>query len=76
MKTDKEILKAFQEQFNTGGLLNESQVLVVMGMARGEERLKGTEAQWPKGEKAYSVCDACGHENQEICNTCNLIYGE
>jgi len=40
MKTDKEILKAFQEQFNTGRLITESQVLVLMGMARDEERLR------------------------------------
>jgi hypothetical protein len=36
--TDKEILKGFQEQFNTGRLLTESQALVLMGMARGDAR--------------------------------------
>jgi hypothetical protein len=40
MKTDKEIMKAFQEQFNTGRLLTESQVLVLMGYARAEEKRK------------------------------------
>ena len=41
--TDKEILKGYQEQFNTGGLLSESHVLVLMGYARGDARqmLKG-----------------------------------
>jgi hypothetical protein len=38
MKTDKDLLKAFQEQFNTGGMFSESNVLVLMGMARFEER--------------------------------------
>jgi len=36
--TDKEILKGYQEQFNTGGLLSESHVLVLMGYARGDAR--------------------------------------
>lgn len=36
--TDKELLDAFREQFNTGHLYTESNVLVLMGMARGEER--------------------------------------
>ena len=47
MKTDKEILSAFQEQFNTGRLLTERQVLVLMGMARGEERLRARGARQP-----------------------------
>lgn len=38
MKTDKEMMLAFQEQFNTGRLFTETQVLVLMGYARGEER--------------------------------------
>jgi Icc-related predicted phosphoesterase len=36
--TDKEILKGFQEQFQTGGLLTESNVLVIMGYTRGDAR--------------------------------------
>ena len=38
MKTDKVIMSAFQEHFNTGGLFTEKNVLVLMGMARHEER--------------------------------------
>jgi hypothetical protein len=36
--TDKELLRAFQEQFQTGRLLSESNVLVLMAMARGEAK--------------------------------------
>jgi hypothetical protein len=45
MATDKELLDAFKDQFSTGRLFNETQVLVLMGHARGEERSK------PKPEK-------------------------
>ncbi|HLN56107.1 MAG TPA: hypothetical protein VK207_08945 [Bacteroidales bacterium] len=38
MKTDKELLEGFRTQFNTGRLFTESNVLVLMGMARGEEK--------------------------------------
>jgi hypothetical protein len=38
MATDRELLKAFREQFNTGGLFTESNVLVLMSYARGDER--------------------------------------
>lgn len=37
--TDKEILKGFREQFSTGRLLTESNVLVLMGYARGDARV-------------------------------------
>ena len=71
MKTDKEILKAFQEQFGTGRLFTESQVLVLMGMARGEERRRAQDS----GRRAEpeNVCLACGHMNEVDCNTCTLI---
>ncbi len=36
--TDKEILKGYKEQFNTGGLLSEIHVLVLMGYTRGDAR--------------------------------------
>ncbi len=72
MKTDKEILKAFQEQFNTGKLFTESNVLVLMGMARGEERRQATVDRQPEKEPE-NVCLACGHMNEESCNTCTLI---
>jgi hypothetical protein len=36
--TDKEILKGFQEQFQTGGLFTESNILVLMGYARGDAK--------------------------------------
>jgi hypothetical protein len=36
MATDKELLEAFREQFYTGHLFNETQVLILMGYARGD----------------------------------------
>jgi hypothetical protein len=53
MPTDKEIMKAFQEQFNTGGLFTESQVLVLMGYARGDERRKITGENEAKENPPY-----------------------
>lgn len=35
---NKEILEAYEEQFNTGHLLTESHVLVLMGYARGDAK--------------------------------------
>jgi len=77
MKTDKELLKAFQEQFNTGRLFTESNVLVLMGIARGEER-RNKQPPCPPARELntdvpYNVCLACGHMNEENCNTCILI---
>lgn len=71
MKTDKEIMVAFQEQFNTGRLFTESNVLVLMGMARGEERRRAQGTG--RREEPENVCLACGHMNEENCNTCTLI---
>lgn len=71
MKTDKELLRAFQGQFNTGKLLNEKQVLVLMGMARGEERRRMQDSG--RREEPENVCLACGRMNEENCNTCSLI---
>jgi hypothetical protein len=36
--TDKQLLETYEEQFNTGHLLTESHVLVLMGYARGDAR--------------------------------------
>lgn len=36
--TDKKILEAYKEQFNTGHLLTESHVLVLMAYARGDAK--------------------------------------
>jgi hypothetical protein len=36
MATDKQLLIAFRDQFNTGRMFTESQVLTLMGYARGE----------------------------------------
>jgi len=38
MPTNKEIMLAYEEQFNTGKLFTETHVLVLMGYARGEAR--------------------------------------
>lgn len=38
MPTNKEIMLAYEEQFNTGKLFTESHVLVLMGYAKGEAR--------------------------------------
>jgi hypothetical protein len=36
--TDKKILEGYEEQFNTGHLLTESHVLVLMSYARGDAK--------------------------------------
>lgn len=38
MPTNKEMMLAYQEQFNTGKIFTEAHVLVLMGYARGEAR--------------------------------------
>jgi hypothetical protein len=61
-KTNKELLIAFREQFNTGYLLNEGQVLVLMGYARGEGR-KETANELPvKGARVQFECEYTGIE--------------
>lgn len=70
MANDKELLKAFREQFNTGHLYTESQVLVLMGYARGEAR-KELRAPEPDTNK-WSVCDACGLWDTGDCRGCTL----
>lgn len=38
MATNKQLLKGFKSQFNTGRLFTEAQVLILMGYARGDAR--------------------------------------
>jgi hypothetical protein len=68
MKTDKELLEGFRTQFNTGHLFTESQVLVLMGYARAEARKEPRVKKLP----GWGVCEACGLQNSENCNTCTL----
>jgi hypothetical protein len=70
--TDKEILKGFQEQFQTGRLLTESNVLVLMGYARREAKKEFAKRR----SKAWTPCEACGHQNSENCNTCTIPESE
>ena len=64
--TDKEILKAFQEQFQTGRLFTESNVLVLMGMARGEERRKFLNIKY---YEKPSYCNFNGPCLYQLCRT-------
>ncbi len=63
------MMLAFQEQFNTGRLFTETQVLVLMGYARGEERHRVQSSEHK--EKTDSVCRECGHQDSEICYSCS-----
>ncbi len=58
MATDRELLEGFKEQFQTGRLFTESQVLVLMGYARGEEKRQKTKGKRqkhePKNEKVIA----------------------
>jgi hypothetical protein len=49
MPTNKEMMLAYEEQFNTGKLFIEAHVLVLMGYARGEARRELT-SKLPKPE--------------------------
>jgi hypothetical protein len=70
MKTDKDLLKAFREQFNTGGMFSESNVLVLMGMARGEERKAQGTGHRAQGKPCHITGGSCIHVIE--CSNCNV----
>ena len=59
MATDKELLIAFRDQFSTGRMFTEDQVLVLMGYARGEE--KHAEPYPDTEADGLVFCGKCGN---------------
>lgn len=79
MATDKELMKAFQEQFQTGRLFTESNVLVLMGYARGEavkdmkaskNLTKETGFTCPYTKGACVYIDTAGPAKTKECSEC------
>ncbi len=61
MKTDKELLKDFKVNFHPQKILTENEVLVLMGMARAEERKVGNRTHKKKAENSNIYSDLEKH---------------
>lgn len=79
--TNRELLVAFEEQFNTGRLFTESQALVLMGYARGEGRKENAITRHGRGKKEFlcqysdTECihlDLSGMDKHIECKDCDM----
>jgi hypothetical protein len=79
MKTNKQLLNAFREQFNTGSLFTETQVLVLMGYARSEGKKEAPDCK----PKKQFMCESTGVECPNVdtsgmtqtveCSDCEIV---